>query len=96
MGGQRPRETGGGGRGRGVYRQAGGQSLQMGRGTLSAVGTGEGSPSWEAAPLRGAPGRDGGGVKEPLRSPSARPAALLLEPGAQRRGFSASWGLVAP
>lgn len=59
MGGQRPRETRGVG-GRGVYRQAWGQSPQMGRGTLSAVGTGEGSPSWEAAPLRGAPGGDGG------------------------------------
>lgn len=86
MGGQRPRETRGGGR---TGRQAD-RALRW-KGTPSAAGAG-GAPAGRQALVRG---HQGGRADEPLRSPAALPAALLLEPG-PRGGFSASRDLGAP
>lgn len=94
MGGQRPRETRGGG-GRGCTGRHGGRALRWEGAPSVQWGLGRGAPAGRRLRLGGYQAGMVGRVKESLRSPSARPAALLLEPGAQGRGFSASWGLVA-
>lgn len=69
----------------GGYRQAGGQSPQVGGGTLGAEGAGSGEAQLGGR-LRseGAPGS--GGAEKPLGSLPTLPAALLLEPGAPGEG----------